>query len=301
MSAPLSYETILDRFLDWAEGREDIQAVLLLGSRAREDRPADAWSDLDLLVFATNPDRYLRDVEWVECLGDPWLTFVEPMPRSPGQERRVLFAGGLDVDFAFITPEVAAEMAAALDEGELPADVAEVFRRGIRVLLDRKGDLEAFVERASRAVSLSWKPPDERTYRETVHDFLYHAVWTTKKLRRGELWTAKFSLDGYMKALPLRRMVEWHARVVQGADTDTWFQGRFLEEWADPRIVAGLRRAFARYETQDMVAALRRNLDLFRWVAREVGEGLGYDYPEEAEERTRGWLEAHWAPLETRS
>ncbi len=81
-----------------------------------------------------------------------------------------------------------------------------------------------------------------------------------------------------MKRL-LLQMMEWHAHATRSWDYDTWFQGRFLEEWADPRALAGLRDAFAHYDADDIRRALFATMDLFRWLAMETAERLGYPYP----------------------
>ena len=47
-------EQLEDRFVTWAKGRPDIRAAIVIGSRARRERPADAWSDLDIVFFTTN-------------------------------------------------------------------------------------------------------------------------------------------------------------------------------------------------------------------------------------------------------
>jgi aminoglycoside 6-adenylyltransferase len=62
---------------------------------------------------------------------------------------------------------------------------------------------------------------------------------------------------------------------------DTWHSGRFLEEWADPRIVARLRHAYAHYDAAEIRRALLATMDLFRLVAQEVTASLDYQYPTE--------------------
>lgn len=39
-----------------------------------------------------------------------------------------------------------------------------------------------------------------------VNDFLYHIIWASKKIQRGELWTAKMCIDAYLKRYLLRVM-----------------------------------------------------------------------------------------------
>ena len=92
--------------------------------------------------------------------------------------------------------------------------------------------------------------PEEGEFLNHVNDFWYHAVWTAKKLRRGELYTAKGCLDSHMKRR-IREMAECHAWAVHGPNYDTWHEGRFLEKWANPRVVEGLRTAYASYDAAD--------------------------------------------------
>jgi aminoglycoside 6-adenylyltransferase len=74
-------------------------------------------------------------------------------------------------------------------------------------------------------------------------------------------------------------MLGWHARAFKGPEYDTWLRGRFLEEWADPRAVEGLRNAFAHYDTKDAWRALFATMDLFRWLSLEAAGKLGFAYP----------------------
>lgn len=80
----LSYDRLIESFMTWAAMREDIRAALVLGSRARSDRPADDYSDLDVAVFAADPMLLLQDAEWLKHIGEVWLTFIEPTALKNG-------------------------------------------------------------------------------------------------------------------------------------------------------------------------------------------------------------------------
>jgi len=95
-------QALIDRFVAWAEPRSDLRAALVVGSYARRDHPADVWSDLDLLLITTDPHFYLERTDWLTDVGQPWLTFLEPTAVGRLVERRVLFAGALDVDFTVV-------------------------------------------------------------------------------------------------------------------------------------------------------------------------------------------------------
>jgi aminoglycoside 6-adenylyltransferase len=200
-------------------------------------------------------------------------------------ERRVLFEGALDVDFVPLANEAVRRMAL---EG-WPPEVAAVLRRGFRLVVD-KDDLQSLlIGSAPSSTTLFAPPPTEAEFLALCHDFLYHAVWAAKKLRRGELWIAKSCADGHMKQL-LLGMIEWHARSERGWDHDTWHGGRFLEEWADPGALDGLRQAFAYYEEASVRRALLATMGLFSRVGRETAARLDCAYPEEADQRVTAWV-----------
>ena len=304
--SPYSYDHLTNLFIRWATDQPDIRAAIVLGSRARTDRPADQWSDLDLIVVAEDPQRYLSDAEWVKNMGNPWITFLENTASGGFMERRVFYEGGLDVDFALLPAQLFRQMRTLLQVRKrfpflirlLPArfrrnfdqrtlEFSDVVRRGVRVILDKEGLTSELTQIA--AGTPKPHPPPQDEFLNVVNDFWYHAMWIAKKVQRGELWTAKSCLDGHMK-WRLLRVIEWHTHSLHGWDYDTWHDGRFLDQWADPRVIAGLRPAFSHYDAEDVWRALPAMMDLFRWVAEETAERLGYPYPKEGEERVRAWL-----------
>jgi aminoglycoside 6-adenylyltransferase len=279
-----AYEQIIEKYVRWAKTDPGTRAAIVIGSRARTDHPADEWSDLDIIVITSDPQRYLATTDWLEDVGNPWLTFVEQTPGG-GPERRVMFGGGLDVDFALIPAEQGQQIVSA----GIPPDLADIIRRGVRVVVDKDG-LAAQLLQMPFDIPLP-PPPTQAEFLEVVNDFWYHTVWTAKHLRRGELWWAKSCCDDHEK-FRLRRMMEWHARATKGPSYDTWMRGRFLEEWADPRAVQELKRTFAHYDAEDIWRALLATMDLFRWVAIETAERLGYPYLKLGDERATELVKA---------
>ncbi|MBE0695497.1 MAG: aminoglycoside 6-adenylyltransferase, partial [Anaerolineaceae bacterium] len=70
----------------------------------------------------------------------------------------------------------------------------------------------------------------------------------------------------------------------------TWHGGRFLEEWADPRVRAALPLIFAPYGSQAIRSALFASMELFDWLSRETAQALGYAYPDEMVRRMNGYI-----------
>lgn len=284
------YERLTKRFVEWAETKRDIRAAIILGSRARTEYPADEWADLDVVVVTSSPDSYVSSAGWVKDIGNPLLTFIEPTSGGDELERRVLFEGMIDVDFA-IFPLAKAQ---ALIQGGMNAvQAANAFGRGFRVILDKDGMASKLEALVSSTKTVAPQPPTQGEFLQVVNDFLYHAVFTAKHLKRGELWWAKMSSDCYMQHL-LLRMVEWYTRACHGWTYDTWFRGRFLEKWADPEVVAQMRNVFSHYEEVDVKRGLLAVMSMFRKIAMDTAARLEYPYPEEADSRIKEWIETQF-------
>ena len=249
---------------DWARARDDVRAAVVVGSHARADIPADRWSDLDVILIVDDPEPYAADGGWVTEFGVPVLTFLEPTAVGDQRERRVLYESGEDVDFPLIP-------VSALDRLESSDNATDLLRRGFRILVDEIG-LEDRLRRIASTIR-TVAPPTQPELTGLVSDFWYHALWTAKKLRRGEVFTAIECLDGYMKAR-LVTLLEWHARAVDPS-MDTWHAGRFLERWADPGALSALEGAFAHYDLRDVARALWETIDLFQAVEDETAGRLG--------------------------
>ena len=291
------FEQLIERFVKWAETCSDIRAAVIVGSRARADHSADEWADLDIMIITTDPERYISTPDWINNVGKPLLTFLEPTATGKQMERRVLFEGMLDVDFAIFPEKEFRRRSQQFQQGEIPpqmaAQILGVFGRGMRVVLDKDGILAQLQTLISSTETPPPHPPTQNEFLEVINDFLYHAIWTAKKLGRGELWTAKLCLDSYMKWKCLLRMIEWHTRATKGWTYDIWHNGRFLEEWADPKVLKGLQGAFSHYDKEDIKRGLLETLRLFRWIVMEIAEKLNYPYPTEIDKLVTEWVRTH--------
>ncbi len=284
------YEGLIERFVKWAETREDIRAAIVVGSRARVVEPADDWADLDVIVVTSDPEYYVEFANWLKNVGTAVLTFVEPTASGDEMERRALFEGMLDVDFAII-PLVKAQR--LMEAGMAPAEVVNTFGRGMRVIVDKDGIAAQLEKLVASAHASPVHAPSQEEFLQVTSDFLYHAVFTAKHLMRGELWWAKMSSDCYMQRL-LLRMIEWHARAKHGWNYDTWFRGRFFEKWADPQVLRQMRDVFSYYDEADSRRGLLAAMGLFRTVALETAGRLGYSYPEKADMQVTEWIRARF-------
>jgi len=273
---------LLERIIDHARAEPAIRGLLLLGSRARIEHAADEWSDTDLIVLVGDPDGFLADAGWPAHFGPVAMTFIEATGHGR-RERRTMYVDGTDLDLIPVAVD-------EVRQGWADFPGLAVLARGFRVLHDPDGllsDLERWVD--ERPPEEDW-PPQVVDFESLVADFWYHAVWTARKLRRGELWVALECLDGYMKRR-LLTVLEWQARARDGGNADPWFGGRFLERWAEPASVAALGEAFAHYAAADVRRALRATMDLFRHQATDLSIRLELPYPARADEVATGMVD----------
>lgn len=259
----MTYETLESQVTAWAATQPAIRAILIVGSRARSEY--DAWSDLDLVIFTTERDRYANDSDWLRGFGDLWLLSLEKTGGGDF-EWYAVYDGGLKLDAVLFQVEAAAP---DLDALLAIFPYQGVIGRGVRVLFDRAGspriiELNPFTPPA---------PPTQTTFDNLTQLFLIDAISTAKFIARGDLWRGQHRLSNTLRH-PLLQMIEWHAH-----GRDTWYSGRNLNTWADPRVLELLPQTFALYEPSSMKQALLAMLDLFRLVGEETAARFGYSYP----------------------
>lgn len=279
--SPTTYAQLECNFVAWAEEGADIRSAIVIGSRARREQPADEWSDLDIILYATDPAVYAANPDWLSALGEVWLPHLNDTFAGEA-EWLVLFAGGLKADFILSTAK------GPLQQTINQSPYQVVLRRGVRVLFDKDAPDSPLTLPEAWLASPPHPPQDE--FLVLVNQVFLSATRAAKLLKRGELWGAKYQCDTDMKR-HLLTMLEWHARATHGPNHDTWYDGRYLDQWADPQARADLPATFAAYDASDLWRALFATLDLFRRLAIETAEQLNYAYPIQAERHINAWLE----------
>jgi aminoglycoside 6-adenylyltransferase len=210
--------------------------------------------------------------------------FERGSPPRFGEEdegaRLVIFEGGRKVDFSLVPLRV-------LEERVRSGATEQASWRGYRVLLDRDG-------LAARLVAPDRPPlrqqPSTEEFATAAEEFWFEAYHVAKYLARGDLWPANVR-DWGTKTL-LLRMLEWHARSLQGWDLDTWHLGIRLREWAGPEAWGRLHGVFGRFDADDGWRALAATTELVRSVAVETAARLGYPYPTKVGDAIGGYIGA---------
>jgi predicted nucleotidyltransferase len=121
-----SINEFLELFVAWAANQPDIHAVALVGSYARN--AATVSSDLDLVILAAQPARYLDDTGWTEQFGMLREQQIEDYGKLISI--RVFYTDEPEVEYG-ITDESWAAL--PLDPGS-----QQVIAAGMKVLFERE-------------------------------------------------------------------------------------------------------------------------------------------------------------------
>jgi len=101
---------------------------------------------------------------------------------------------------------------------------------------------------------------------------------------------AKYNLDQAMKMNNLRLVLEWRIEIERGWSVKPGAYGKGLKRLLDPETWQELEDTYVGAGAQENWEALFRTIALFRRVAIEVGEDLGYGYPRELDRRVMDYL-----------
>lgn len=267
---------LLNHVLAWAKQQPDVRALLLVGSRARQQPSADAFSDLDFEIYTTTPEAYRDIPDWLGSLGRVWVCV--PHTRGDGvTEHLVLYDEGQKVDLSFLPLPWLENMVAT-------QKLTTVYHRGYWVLLDKDGLVAKLPPPGGPPQA---ERPSLDQFTQVIHAFWYGAVYVAKQIRRRQLWLVKYR-DWTMKQ-ELLQILEWRARFIRQADP--WYDGKFMLDWADPETKDALSGVFGRFDAADSWRALLATMDLFRRLAQETAVALDYPYPTLLNQQVTGYVE----------
>ncbi len=266
----MALQALQARAVEWARHQDDIRAVLVIGSTVRRDHPADKWSDLDLLLFSTAHTQYFHQSDWLHNIGRVWLPILDDKRSDGCPEYLVIFEGGFKADFLFFPMT---ELERLIQADPLP----NAYFRGYQILLDKDG-LAARIP-PSPFGSPQRHQPTAQEFNNTVNHFWYAAFREARSLVRQDLWTVK-QHDRVLKD-HLLTLIEWHAQSCHNRDYDTWHNGRFMSEWVDPQNWAEIHNTFGGFDALSSWTALQASIVLFRRLAAETADALGYTYDSE--------------------
>ena len=124
----------VDALKAWAAKQSDVVAVAIVGSHARGKARRD--SDIDVIVIADDPARYLETSVWLECFGP--LRSISNEDWGLLQSRRVHYVDGTEVEFGITVRRWASTH-------PVDAGTKDVVSGGMLILYDREKLLQSLL------------------------------------------------------------------------------------------------------------------------------------------------------------
>jgi len=276
---------VIETLVQWAEHQPLVRAMLLTSSHAVPNAPVDVFSDYDVILALLDVHPFYEDRAWLEAFGSVLVVYRDPLEPYLGFPKSAYvtqYENGLKIDFTLWSVEILQRVAA---DPQLPAE----FDAGYRVLLD-KDHLTDGLKPPTYAAYIP-TPPTETEYQTVVELFFHEATYAAKHLWRDDLMAAKYNLDHGMKLDNLRLMLEWRLEIDHHWSVKPGPYGRRLKKWLSPDIWAELESTYTGAGLEANWEAMFRSIALFRKVAIEVGDRLGYAYPHNLDRRAVAYLQ----------
>ena len=273
-------EEVINKLIRWGEQHDLIRAMLLTSTRAVPNAPVDTLSDYDVILIVEDVHPFFDDRSWLEDFGEVLVAYWDPLYQDPehGIEmfaNVIQYSDGLKIDFTLWPVELLRKII------EAPTLQAEL-DAGYRVLLDKDHLTEGMQPPTYKAYIPT--PPTFATYEKTIEDFFSDVPYVAKCLLRGELFPVKWALDYDMKHLFLRMLLEWRTEIDHDWSLPVGALGKGLKKNLPPEIWSQLEETYVGSDIAENWEALFKTITLFRRVAMEVGEALGYAYPQRLDE-----------------
>jgi Streptomycin adenylyltransferase len=287
MSDPAdAWDSALSR---WANSRDDIKALVQIGSRVQKGSSPDAWSDFDYQLITSRPGDY-RDGSFTEGIGRCW-TYGSRMAFGNVQKVTAVYEGAVEADFIILKhfevliavtalrwPQTASLWPRPLVRGV--ADLRGVVGSGWRMI---KGG-PAWEGRYSR-VTFATTEFTEQEFVTWCGEFWSQLVWVAKKVKRGEYRAAQRGIHEHLLENVLR-MLEQEV-LLEGLKA--FPRGRRAELWLSPEQLRATDVS-TRPESAVLISALIHVCDAFETSSAAVAAKKGWKLRDYAP--VRAWLDA---------
>jgi aminoglycoside 6-adenylyltransferase len=246
-------DAVLARILRWADADDAVRVVVLTSTRARAEGPPDELSDYDVIVALDDIDRF----DAADAYGTPAARWGDEhdLHGTTTFFRGVVYDDRVKVDWTL-----------------WPANVPE--------LVAEHGTTARWAQPTYRAHIP--RRPTEPEYVALVEEFWWSATYVAKARAREKTFFARFVLDVDLTHGVLRRMLEWLIEIQRDWSWTPGAYGRGIERELPPDLADELAAAQGSFE---------RTVALFRRTAAEVGDALGYAYPQAADDVVSAYID----------
>ena len=268
-------ECMLQLILSAAKKDDNIRAVLMTGSRANPECPADVYQDFDIVYFVRDVLPYWDRPEWAAAqfgapalLQRPESMRLIPPDANGSYVYLMLFPDGNRIDL------------------KITAKPYEATGEPAVLLLDKDG---RFPPLSVRPGFWHVQKPDAKRFSDCCNEFYWCMNNVAKGIARDEMPYAMEQLNHFVRDM-LLLMLEWHAGMRHDFAVSVGKNGKYLKKYLPDDWYRRLLETYPCAEPASLWNAVFAMLALFGDAARNVAHRLGYSYDKAEEQAIRHYL-----------
>lgn len=213
--------TFGEKIVAWAESEPSVEALVQIGSRLRDESDAvwaaDAQSDWDFLVISSRPELFATS-SWLKGAGAKPITYVVRTAQLGGVPKVAVVFDDAEADFVIQPAPLVRKVGRALARGvhrqhgpirTALQDLAVVIRPGWKFWKGAKM-WEPLYRRV--VAEVADRRVDEAEARSLADGFVCDALWTRRKIARGEFLAAQRMLHRSLADTNFRLLHELQLR-----------------------------------------------------------------------------------------
>jgi len=272
-----SEEEVINLIIDFASVREDVNAVLLNGSRVNENVMKDRFQDYDVTCVVDNPSLYLANQGWIDHFGCPLIKQQNDFEVDGHKSFIFLiqFSDGNRLDINFIP----------LEKVHMRSeDTLE------KVLYDPKqilGNLPLPSDVLYRTVK-----PSESEVLNCINNIMWCTTNVVKGICRQEFNYVKRMQEQIIRA-DLNKLMRWHIASEQNWTVNTGVFGKWMQSYLTTEEWESYIKSCQGQNYEEMWAVMLTMLDLVNYYGVKLTQSIGIEYPHKDEAGIREHVRSH--------
>jgi aminoglycoside 6-adenylyltransferase len=272
------YTYLTKKMIDFAKESNDIRAVFIVGSKARDSKYNDRWSDIDYIVFTRKKDKFLKNENWIYKFGNP-LTKIKQSTAGKDIEWSVSFDNGVDADFVFTSSKITAPFIRAVLflAHTIRKNVFKkiLFQLNMGASLYRSGYVCIYdLDNIKKAINelLKIEPQKEVITSENMESrntcFWHYVERVVRKYKRGEYYIVRSKINDLIHNY-VYKLIEI-AELNKNDGKKIWYDGKLFETWCDPETNELLSRIYAMETKDDIKQSIIIMIELYQELFERI-------------------------------
>lgn len=273
-----SENQMMGLILNFAKANDNIQTVVLNGSRASPTGQKDIFQDYDIIYIVNDVSPFVADKSWIASFGDMLIMQTPDEMDGVWQKSQdkftylMRFTDGNRIDLSLMT----------LKKYQThPRDSQSV------LLLDKQNALGEFEPPSDQDYLPT--PPTEKDFKDCCNEFLWVSTYVVKGIYRKQLLYAKQMAENCCKQ-ELIKMMSWLAAINSKHQQPLGAYCKNLEDLIATDLWSRLCQTYVSADYKEIWQGLFKMLELFDSVAGQVADNFNFTYDHDEYNRVYEYL-----------